>query len=85
MGASKVPEALLERIEKLSPGFSHDVRNLREASEVRSIRAAEKALSTRFLLTPGAAFKAGMTREEENALAVAANGRGYPEPEKSEK
>ncbi len=82
MGASKVPEDLLQRIEKLSPGFSQDVQNLRAASEERSIRVAEKALATRFLLTPGAGFKAGMTRAEENALAVAARGQGYPEPEK---
>jgi len=80
MGASKVPEALLERLEKLSPGFSEDVQNLREALETRSTRAAEKALATRYLLTPGAGFAAGMTREEENALAIAATGRGYPEP-----
>jgi len=80
MGASKVPESLLARIEKLSPEFSEDVRILREVSDKRNVQAAEKALSTRFLLTPKAAFAAQMTRGELTAMAKMAHGQGYEDP-----
>jgi hypothetical protein len=80
MEKSLVPESLLQRLAKLSPGISVATRDLRAASEERDIRAAEKTLSTWFLLTPGAAKAAGMTQGESTAMTTLVHGRGYEEP-----
>jgi len=72
---------VLGELEKLSPGCADAVQTVRGASEGKTIRAAEKALGTTFLLTPGAAFRAGLTRQEEAAVSNLIREQGYEEPQ----
>lgn len=73
MERERMPDATLEKLEQYFPG---EVRDVREASEARSIAEAERQLSTRFFMQPSLGRRV-LSSTEEAAMGHVAQGRGW--------
>ena len=79
MAKTIVPEEILEKLERHAP-FARLVHSVREASEERSVVAAEVQLGTMFLLSPGVGHKIGLRPHEEDSVGMLVRGEGFPNP-----